>query len=434
MTAPTTRAQAAISRVGRAGLFGFAATAWLSTSAAALALSLVVIAFIFNRSAWSTIRRDPVFVLFVATTVYIVLRAGWAAWELPETAAAQAQQASAGLKLWLFVCIAWWLGASLTRIHWVLLLALGGLIGGMLWRMDWSDFPRALWSNDRHAFGAHPNPYALYISTALLSLFTLAPRFLSLAHRSSLFALRLIGWATAILLLAQWLVTTNTRSAWLAVLLVFPPVLATRGYFWLREKPSETAKRLVVVGLAVAGLATIVAFNFSAIEQRLAADHEARARIAAGELENLPRTSIGYRMDLYLFGFSKWRERPMFGWGPGSTEYLISHSSEKERLRPIDSPDWFDHLHSTYLEILVRYGLLGAALFALIVVMLLRALYQAYCSRQLPGDYALFILGSFGLTAVWCAFDFRLDHFDWLHYWILLAGITYTFRLHSNSV
>ena len=90
-----------------------------------------------------------------------------------------------------------------------------------------------------------------------------------------------------------------------------------------------------------------------------------------------------------------------------------------------------DQLHNTYLEILVRFGIVGALLLITGALLLIRAVFRAYGAGLMPRDYFLFLLGSFGLVAVWSLFDFRALHTDWRAYWACLAGTAYTFQLHG---
>ena len=92
-----------------------------------------------------------------------------------------------------------------------------------------------------------------------------------------------------------------------------------------------------------------------------------------------------------------------------------------------------DHLHNSYLEILLRFGIIGALLLTVAALLLINAVVRAHRAGLIPRDYFLFLLGSFGLVAIWSLFDFRALHADWRAYWLLLAGAAYTFRLHGRS-
>lgn len=419
---------------GIAALAVFAAFAWSSTSLSALALAGLVFAFLLRPEALRRFQRDPIFALFIVASGYLIARTAWAVWEFPAIASDQHAQAWSWFRLWFFIPVAWWLGARLDRVNLVLLLALASLFGSAALHMDWSQLPAVLFEPDRTTFHRHPNPFALYVATALLGLLVFAPRWWGSRHATLSFAARGLLWWLVALLLVWWLLSTQTRGAWLAVLVVFPVVVVLRLIPWLREHPQRRTARLISAAAGIAVLLAVVAANFPFIKERILQERQAYSLIAAGDLERLPPSSTSSRVHLYRFGLTKTMERPVFGWGPGSTEWLVRDSGRQELLHPTykNTMDWLDHLHSTYLELLVRYGLVGALIAAWLLTILLHGAWRAYHESQLPTDYALFVLGAFGLVAIWSAFDYRLDHYDWRHYWILLAGVAYTFELNRG--
>lgn len=407
----------------------FAGFAWSSTSLSSLGLAGLLIAFLFQPLAFRDLRREPLFWLFVIASGYLMMRTLWAIWEFPASASDQLEQAWSWFRLWLFLPVAWWIGGRLERINLVLLLALASLFTSAALHLDWSRFPGILMETGRQVFHRHPNPFALYVATALLGLLMLAPRWWGSRRKLAAFAMRGLLWWLAVLLLIQWLISTQTRGAWLGVLIVFPIALGLRLTVWLREHPQRRAVRLGVAAVGIVVLAGIVAARFPVIENRILQDQDTYAHIATGDLQHLPVSSTSWRLHLYRFALNKAAERPVFGWGPGTTEWLIRTSGRQELLHPTyrRTLDWLDHLHSTYLELLVRYGLVGLVIAGWGMTIMLQSLWRAYRTGRLPPDYALFVAGSFSLMAIWSAFDYRLDHFDWRHYSILLAGVTYSF-------
>jgi O-antigen ligase len=174
--------------------------------------------------------------------------------------------------------------------------------------------------------------------------------------------------------------------------------------------------------------------NLRTVTTRLSDEKEVFAAVWRGDFEAVPSAGFGVRVHTFRFGVTKWLERPLFGWGPGSTEYLISHSGLPQ-LRHSEmaggewkaGPDWLDHLHNTYLEILVRFGLVGAFLMIGTLGLLVKGLWLARREGRVPLDYAWCLIGALGLMGLWSLSDFRLLHPDWRSYWILMGGIMGTF-------
>jgi O-antigen ligase len=184
-------------------------------------------------------------------------------------------------------------------------------------------------------------------------------------------------------------------------------------------------------GLLVVFFAGVTLANLNTIQNRL---YEQLATIKTMaqfdyDFDRMPEVSADYRIHVMRFGLKKWMERPIFGWGPGATEYLISHSGLPALRHPYYKGGrvWMDHVHNTYLEVLVRFGIVGFSFFLLVVILLFKNLRNACQEGRLPADYALFLTGTLALMALWSLFDFRLLHTDWRSYWLLVGGMTYAF-------
>lgn len=220
------------------------------------------------------------------------------------------------------------------------------------------------------------------------------------------------------------------------MLIVFPVAIVARLISWLRERPERQTEHIASAAAGIVVLLGVIAVNFPLVKERVLQDRETYSRIAAGDVAHLPVSSTSWRVHLYRFGITKAAERAVFGWGPGSTEWLVRNSGHPELLHPTykNTMDWLDHLHSTYLELVVRYGGAGVLIAGWLITILLRGVWRAHREGRLPLDYALFVLGGFGLAAIWSAFDYRLDHYDWRHYWIMLAGVAYSFELNRGRL
>lgn len=186
-----------------------------------------------------------------------------------------------------------------------------------------------------------------------------------------LFATKGIGGLRKILLVVVFLIFTiavilsYTRAAWVslvgaAVILIFI-LLRLRSYF------------LILIGLTVA----LFVYSYRSeiilkLEQnrqdssRELAEHiKSISNVAtdASNLERLNRWSCAWRM---------FREKPVFGWGPGT--YMFQYSPfQIARERTIISTDFANmgNAHSEYIGPLAESGLAGCLTFVLIVVVVL---------------------------------------------------------------
>jgi len=90
-------------------------------------------------------------------------------------------------------------------------------------------------------------------------------------------------------------------------------------------------------------------------------------------------------------------------------------------------------MHSTYLEILNRFGIVGMFFFIAGAWLFLRSLNKAYVTRRIPPDLLLFFLGTLAIVVVWCAGNFRMPTY-FRCYCILFGSMAYSFCLRSDEL
>jgi O-antigen ligase len=404
-------------------VYAFALFAWLSTAGASIALVVFVLAFLLSPSAWNVYRRDPMFWIFVAFALFVYASLQGAVAEFPETLDIERKEAGNWLKLFAFLPFAWWVRGDLKRINLVLILATAGWLIGALEHIDWGrvlHFDASIRTGFKH--GAIFS--GLISATALFGLLSFAQRLWQGPYPWVSRPLLIV----ALYLAAFMLISCQSRGTWLAAGLVIPPALAWYWFGNLRGQKVNWAKASMPTVLILGSLAGILATNLDVIEHRLEKERVTATKLLHGRVKGVPRTSLFYRFEVQKFGLQKWLERPILGWGPGSTQYLITHSKNPRLItKKRTGRLWMRHFHNTYLDILVRLGLAGAGLLSAGGVVLCSAL--AGATRQgIPMDYRLFLGGSLVLLAIWCLFDFRALHPDWRAYWVILAGIVYSFR------
>jgi O-antigen ligase len=410
--------------IGQGAVLALGLCAWLSTAGVNVAFAALLLAFLLDPKAVQACARDPLFALAAAFAVYALLGAWAGAAEFPDNRAHQFRDMQNWIKPLAFWPVAWFARGDPARIHRLLLLAVCSLLLGMLSHCDPAELlhfrlPARTGFQLKIIFGG------LVSGSALLGLLAFAPR---IWRAGPWRLLRIALWWVALYLSGYMLLAGYSRGAWLAfaIALIFT---ASLGFFALQ---AEWRKPAAAFGALLAAVMLVfVSLNLDRIGARFAEERETFEAILRGDFEHLPRTSVGFRLDVQLFGLQRWLERPWLGWGPGATEYLIAHSDNPRLLHPSKDGalDWMDHVHNSYLEVLLRFGLVGAGLLGAAGVFLIGGLIQAYRAGRVPLDCFLFSLGCLLMTAVWSFFDFRLLHGDWRAYWLILAGVAHSFRL-----
>lgn len=410
--------------LGLVGLYLFALFAWLGTTPATLGLMLLTLAWLLARPDWRALMQEPVAFLALAFSGFVLIHSLILAVIAPSGTPPQMTLASglAWSKLLLMIPIAHWCAGRPQRVRGLLLLAALGLTVGALRKIDWAQFGPEFF-NTRFESYLPAIAFGLVTGLGVLGLLALRQAF----WRS--LGIGIFGkvlWALWLALMLEGLVLSQSRGSWLAFLgglgvLILGEWRARNwvGLAWLRTHPRQA----LLVGLLVAGGLLAQHETFF---KRLTEHTGTLAQIARGE----PVTSdpIGLRFNAWLFALERWQERPWFGWGAGSSCTLIAESGRPQDLFDAAYNHWLPHLHNTYAELLVQFGLVGAILFGGWVLALVWAGHRAHRSGRLPPDLGRFYLAALICILIWCLFNYRVVHVDWLFMWLLLAGGLYSFK------
>jgi O-antigen ligase len=151
------------------------------------------------------------------------------------------------------------------------------------------------------------------------------------------------------------------------------------------------------------------------------------AAIVGGEFDGIPLSSVGLRVRATEVALEAVRERPLLGLGPAGTRQVLAGAPE-------EGVQDLSHLHNSYLEILVRFGLLGIAAFGLLIAAILTGLWRGYRRGGIAPDHFAFFIGAFLLAAIWSIIDFRLTYSDGRFFWILMMGAGWAAVLKSDMV
>jgi len=428
-----------IAWAGRVGLYALLLFYQLNATVSYVGLDLMILVFILQTGRWLPILRgDPVVRVYLLLVLFVAGYARWAAHEFPETSAAQWMAVSNCMHWLAFIPVAWIVRAEKKHLNLMLLLLAAGVLARILIHVEWSQLG-SIFRWPRLGFGLTETVFAPLAGITALGVLLLAPRLMGDTWRGVLLVgLGLIG----LLIFLEALVLSQTRGVWLAAAVVYPVSLAVRYRDWLRRRAFQSTKSLLWLALALALVGVFIQQNSGFLINRIQAEHvEAEpgtARIAiVGDKEVKLATSIGYRVIMLRIGWQRWLERPWLGWGPGSSEWLLQQAGNPllNQDVPMQNGKAFSlhlpHLHSVYLEVLVRFGVLGAVLFFALPVLLLRGVWKAYSAGAIPWDYACFLLAGWGFTAIVAVFDFQIFKFAWRNYCVIWAALSYAVYLEA---
>ena len=413
-----------VERLGLFGLYLFATFAWLGTTPATLGLVLLTLAFVLNRPDWRSLGRDPSVRLGLILLGFLIVHSLIQAMLAPS--AERTTTILGGgpdwFKLMLFIPLAHWCVGRPERVRRLLLLAALGFTLAVLRKIDWTNFGLEFFST---RFESYLPAIAFGMFTGLGALGLLVLRQALWGRFAAGWPRRLgmILWTLWLLFMLEGLLLSQSRGSWLA----FLGALATLGVLEWRGRRhavgaamlARRSSRLIlfVVGMALLGGVLV---QMETLNKRFSEHTGTVLEIARGETAAVESDPVGLRFKALLFARETWSERPWFGWGAGTSRELIANSGRPEAL--FDHDHWLPHLHNTYAEILVQFGLVGLILIAALVWALARSGFTAHRAGRLPADLGHFYLVALVFVLIWCLFNYRVVRTDWMFFWILVAG------------
>ncbi|MDI5891859.1 O-antigen ligase family protein [Halomonas rhizosphaerae] len=330
-------------------------------------------------------------------------------------------------KWFLFIGLAWWLGGSTraTLLAWCLGLA------GLIVIVSWHEGSLQQWQRGLQGMrvdfdirnAQHP---AMFFGTGLLGLVCFAGR--CWRGQGALVWMRRLLWSLALAVFGVGIVVTQTRAVWLAMLVVLPllPVLAWWG-------AGRRLPRQAWLGLAAAALVIVAgALTFhEPVIKRLAAENRIIAQAMEGDWKSIPYSSVGNRLLTWRASLDWIAERPLVGWGEEGRSLVIEHTD----WLPDATRDRYGHLHNTFLELLVSYGVLGLAVVLALIAWIGLGTWQAWRAGIMPGDMALFGAGFFVFYAIVSQFESYGTFWTGAYVQNLVAGglVTHIWRWQVES-
>lgn len=420
-----------LERMGIAGAYLFAFFALLGTAPATIALVAMALAFFFSFKDWRPLGADPLVRASLAFGCYTAVHSGTVYLTTPvtELADAAAETGADWLKLLLFVPFAYW-ASRMRRPGLLLLLALLGFALGILRKIDWANFGLAFFET---RFETYLPAIAFGMFTALgaLGLITLREWFWERQSHGLQRWIRVVCWVALLLMMLEGIVLSYSRGTWIA----FAVAALLLALLEWRARPRRFASGVAqhsavkVPGLILAAVATALLVSQSGhITERLLSEKEVAATVVQGDWSEVPSNSIGLRVHALRFAADLWLERPLLGWGAGSTRYLLANS---ERPELVSGGHWLSHLHNTYAEILVQLGLVGLVLLTAIVWLLVKETVTEHRLGRVPKPLGRFLLVSLIFVLIWNLTNYRIVRHDWISFWILFTGIAFSYRIRA---
>lgn len=327
-------------------------------------------------------------------------------------------------RLFIIIPIAWWLAGKTRNVLLLWLAASIGIVTAPWLRGDGVEEILLGLQGTRVDFNIsnaqHPS---LFFGTLLLGLLTLHKRFWS---SKKYFYIPVIAWVALVIFSLIIVVITQTRSNWLA--LAVTAAFAVIAIFIKAIK--QRAHKLFFSFLIIfAVLVASLHLTFRDIlSNRVSAESEVVELLLNGNIEEIPYTSIGIRIHSWRAGLEAFLEKPLLGWGPNGKTLAIQESSKI----PQYIKDDYGHLHNTYLEILVNFGIIGFAIFSIFIGWVVKSLIMAKKTKKMPEDIFLFSILALIFWSITNIFESYLMFWTGVFLFNIVLGGALTY-IHSES-
>lgn len=218
---------------------------------------------------------------------------------------------------------------------------------------------------------------------------------------------------------------SQSRQTWL-------PLIACLGLapFLLKATGALTIRMAPMIGLyALLAIAGAFTANVDIVQHRANAESATLSKITHFNMEEIPNnTSIGIRIHSWIEAGHWIAKRPVFGNGEDIREDVIASAESL--------PDWvraeFKHLHSSHVETLLSYGIVGATF--IYFVMLFPVINLA--KEQRNGKNAKWVMFAIFALTIWLTvntFESFFYMWDGIYVFSIFFGIIYSFSLKAIS-
>ncbi|QHQ38088.1 O-antigen ligase family protein [Microbulbifer hydrolyticus] len=263
---------------------------------------------------------------------------------------------------------------------------LGLLLSPWISGGGWQEWQQGI-SGSRVDFGLHNAQHtAMLFGTGALGLLAFAPGILR--ARPGCWVFRAI-WALSLIICITALVLTQTRGGWIGMLFALVVIICA-AIVTLRKRFQGQRRYIAAATIATCGTAALVGYlGFGEIvSHRLEAEQKTIALVQQGDLENLPFSSAGIRIRTWAESLQWIAQRPLVGWGGNGRSLIFDYSNNL----PDEIKKNFGHLHNSYLDLTVNFGLLGLLLLGALVYWLVNRCLRYYRAGLVSGSNVVFCL------------------------------------------
>ncbi|NLQ19082.1 O-antigen ligase family protein [Marinomonas sp. M1K-6] len=213
---------------------------------------------------------------------------------------------------------------------------------------------------------------------------------------------------------------SQTRQAWISLAIT----LTTMSIFLIIKyiKKQSTKKQISAILLFIITLVILstLALNNDKIKDRFMAEKDSISAITSLNFDDVPYSSFGIRFHSWVAATDFIKEKPLFGWGNNGKSLVMEHTE----WLPKNIKDNFGHLHNTYLELLVNYGVLGLLFYFSVWFIIGKMLFKEIKQGNIEKEFGYMYISIFIFWSIMNCFESYQNFWTGEFYFnIFMAGI-----------
>lgn len=342
----------------------------------------------------------------------------------------------------LFLAFAPWLLGHVRLT--LLFLALGGMsVAISPWSLGqgWEEIALG-WSGSRVSFGIHNEQHtALVFGSAFLGFLFMGPRLWR--GQSQIRAPLVLLWLLVLIWFLFGMMVTQTRTAYIALAVLFGLGLVVFITWLFRQAPHRlesgwleiswrTWYVLGALGVAWTIVMTTMAFS-DVLTRRFGESSLTLAHIFQGQWGQIADDSLGLRIQSWVAAWQWFKDYPLFGVGRNGASIVL----ENTPWLASSVVSKFGHMHSSFVDIAIRYGLFAFAIYIWLAAWTAQQAYQAWRAGVIPTDFYLFFVSFFIFFTIMNLFESYMFYSTGVYTFTLvmssLIGFIWKFKFQSKN-
>lgn len=284
-------------------------------------------------------------------------------------------------KMMYVIPVAWWLGGSTDNWLKAFYTFVFGLITGILLQNNLIINIQNLVEGNAISFGLKNKQHEAMYFGFLLITSTVFFKYISETKNRVWLTINTIAFLIGLI----GILGAQTRAAWLGILIsiISYPLIS----LYINKVKAKKLLIYSTIAIVSIGFASLL----EPVQKRLTYESKTIEKLKTFDIESVPYTSIGIRIQSWHESINWIIEKPIIGWG---------YKAKSDVIDSIEgAPNWvkeqFGHLHNSYLEILLGYGLIGFLFTSLLGLIIIKESVRLRNIEQCSFNITIFTLTFF---------------------------------------